>query len=89
MTSYVAFFVQESWKEKETKIQTQMKEARKVIQELETDKAMAIAEAKQQMHVTMETKDNELQTVRTACQTFKQERDELSEKVEKLEKTGK
>ncbi len=45
---------------------------------------MEVAQAKAQMHETMELKDSELQEVRTTCQGLKTERDELSEQVQQL-----
>ena len=49
---------------------------------------MELAQAKAQMHETMEMKDTELQEVRTSCQSLKQENDELNQKVQKLEQAG-
>ncbi len=75
-------------KERDSKFQSQLKEARNVIQDLETDKAMAVAQAKQHMHETMESKDTELQQIRASCQAFKQERDDFSVRIQQLEKLG-
>ena len=49
---------------------------------------MELAQAKAQMHETMELKDNELQEIRTSSQTLKEQNEELNEKVKKLEQTG-
>ena len=65
-----------------------MKEARQLIEQLETDKALAIAEAKQQMHGMMEGKDTELITIRNTCQQLKQENETLQAEVSKLKTTG-
>ena len=49
---------------------------------------MELAQTKAQMHETMEMKDTELQEVRTSCHSLKQENEELTQKVQKLEQTG-
>ena len=49
---------------------------------------MELAQTKAQMHETMEMKDTELQEVRASCHSLKQENEELTQKVQKLEQTG-
>ena len=82
------YSLQASFKEREAKFQSQTAEARSLIEQLEVDKAMAVAETKQQMHEAMESKDVELQNVRTTYQQLKLENEELQEKIGKLEKSG-
>ena len=74
--------------EKYEKMVAQMNEARKLIEELETDKTMAIAEAKRTMHEALELKDVEVTQARDGCLILKQENEELEKRVEKLERTG-
>ena len=85
---YLALLLQTNHKEAVTKYQGQLKEARQLIEQLETDKAMGIAEVKQQMHVTMESKDQEFQKLRASLAQIKSENEELAEKVQQLEKAG-
>ena len=49
---------------------------------------MAVAQAKQQMHETMETKDAEAQKMRHTYQTLKDENEELSTKIKQLEQSS-
>ena len=89
-----------------SQIQSQMKEAKRVIEELEmakstaeataikqrddgeVEKAMAIAEVKQQMHITMDTKDTEMQAMHGNLKTLKAENDAMTEKIATLEHDG-
>ena len=59
-----------------------------MIEQLETDRQLAIAEVKQQVHEEMERKDKELAEVRSQGLAFKEENVALKEKTEKLEKAG-
>ena len=59
-----------------------------MIEQLEVDKAMAVAESKQQFHTLLEEKDTEIEKLRTASQNVTKEKEELEEKLEKLETTG-
>lgn len=43
-----------------SKYQTQLKDAKKLIEDLEMDKSLAVAGAKQELHSTLESKDEEL-----------------------------
>ena len=72
-----------------SKLQNQIKQAREVIEQLETDRQIAIAEVKQQVHEEMERKDAELSDTRRQAITFKEENEALKERTEKLEKAGK
>ena len=49
---------------------------------------MELAQTKAQMHETMEMKDTEVQEIRKSCHSLKQENEELTQKVQKLEQTG-
>ena len=69
-------------------MQAQMREAKKLIQDLETDKAMAVAEAKQATHQAMEAKDEELGKVRDSFQHLTTENEKLTDKIKKLDKAG-
>ncbi len=68
---------------------TRLQDAKKLIQDLEADKSLAIAEAKQQMYLTMEGKDTELTELRERLTAVRGENEELAGKVEKMEKAGK
>ncbi|KAJ8314173.1 hypothetical protein KUTeg_008734 [Tegillarca granosa] len=70
------------------KLQRQMKEARKVIEQLETDREIAIAEVKKQVHEEMELKDQELAELKQQCQLLQENNKEYTERIEKLEKSS-
>lgn len=59
-----------------------------MIEDLEADKQLAVAEAKQQMHEAIEVKDQEVISLRSNLQSVTEEKQQLAEKVEKLEKSG-
>ena len=80
---------QDSHKESVSRYQQQIKEARKVIEELEVTSGMQIAEAKQQMHTTLEQKDGELGELRTAVTDLKAENQSITERLAEMEKKGK
>jgi polyhydroxyalkanoate synthesis regulator phasin len=80
------FNLQGVHKETVARLQNQIKEARKVIEDLETQSVLQIAEAKQQMHTTIEAKDSELEAARGSMVTIKQENESLRQRVEHLEK---
>ena len=65
-----------------------MKEARKVIEQLEVDREIAIAEVKKQVHEEMELKDQELRDIRQQCVNLQEESKIYTEKVDKLEKSS-
>lgn len=68
------------------RLQAQIRDARKVIEELETRSVLQIAETKQQMHTTMEAKDTELQQIRATVTSLKQENDDLTARLKVMEK---
>jgi hypothetical protein len=84
----ILFLAQEAHEESMTKIQLQMKEARRVIESLEQAKAMAVAEAKQQAHGLIAESDAALQSAREALASTTAERDQLQDHLAKLEKKG-
>ena len=75
-------------KESVARFQTQLQEARQIIEELEAGKVLAIAQAKQQLHEMLEGKDQELTQVRDTMQTLTVENQQLQEKIGRLEKSG-
>ena len=79
---------QQQYKETTLKVQSQLQDARKQIEELEVDKAMAIASAKQQMHETMEAKDQEISKVRDSYMSAKAETDQVMERLQAIEHKG-
>jgi len=54
------FFRQQSHLEEKTKLVRQLKQAKTLVEQLEQDKVMAVAEAKRQMHEMIEAKDKEV-----------------------------
>merc|ERR1712168_457941 len=70
------------------KMEEQQKDAKTLMLDLETDKAMALAEAKQQMHITLEGKDTELIKTRDSIKKLQAEKAELDIKVAKLVEQG-
>ena len=71
-----------------TKLQNQMKEARKVIEQLETDRELAIAKVKQEVHEELELKDQELTEARQQLNPVKEENQTLTQENEKLKTAG-
>ena len=67
------------------RLQGQIREARRVIEELETSSVLQIAEAKQQMHSTLEAKDGELQTLMSSVTSLKQDNDDLTVRLQAME----
>ena len=62
--------------------------AKKKLEDVDAEKAIALAEFKQQMHVTMETKDQEMQVIHNNLRSIKAENEALKEKIAALEKEG-
>ena len=81
-------FNQETHKETVTRLQSQIKEARSVIEELESQSAIQIAEAKQQMHSTIEATDSELRQAKQSLQAVRSENEALTDRVNQLEQQG-
>ncbi|KAH3739363.1 hypothetical protein DPMN_046014 [Dreissena polymorpha] len=61
---------------------------KKCIERLETERQIAIAEAKQQVHEEKERKDGEILRLRSQAQSLGQETIQLKERIEKLEKAS-
>ncbi|GAB1603388.1 golgin subfamily A member 4-like isoform X3 [Argonauta hians] len=61
------------------RLQNQIKQAREVIEQLEKDREMAIAEGKKSIYETVEEKDKEITEIRASFQTLQVQFDELSQ----------
>ncbi|KAH3800737.1 chromosome partition protein Smc-like [Dreissena polymorpha] len=66
----------------ESKLQQQVQQAREMIEQLETDRQIAIAEVKQQVH------DEDILRFRSQAQSLGQEYTQLKEHVDKMEKAS-
>ncbi|CAL8300010.1 unnamed protein product [Merluccius merluccius] len=71
-----------------TKLITQLRDAKNLIEQLEQDKGMVIAETKRQMHETLEMKEEEIAQLRTRIQQITSQKEELQEQKEKSEKSA-
>ncbi|TRY55049.1 hypothetical protein DNTS_020779 [Danionella cerebrum] len=71
-----------------TKLITQLGDAKNLIEQLEQDKGMVIAETKRQMHETLEMKEEEIAQLRSRLQQSISQKDELQEQKEKSEKAA-
>ncbi|KAK6328178.1 hypothetical protein J4Q44_G00001560 [Coregonus suidteri] len=71
-----------------TKLITQLHGAENLIQQLEQDKVMVIAETKRQMHETLEMKEEEIAQLRSRSKMAAAQRKELQEQKEKSEKAA-
>uniref|UniRef100_A0A3Q3IPR2 Golgin A4 n=1 Tax=Monopterus albus TaxID=43700 RepID=A0A3Q3IPR2_MONAL len=71
-----------------TKLITQLRDAKNLIEQLEQDKGMVIAETKRQMHETLELKEEEIAQLRSRLQQATAQKEELQEQKEKAEKSG-
>ncbi|XP_029926773.1 golgin subfamily A member 4 isoform X1 [Myripristis murdjan] len=71
-----------------TKLITQLRDAKNLIEQLEQDKGMVIAETKRQMHETLEMKEEEIAQLRSRLQQASAQRDDLQEQKEKSEKSA-
>uniref|UniRef100_A0A673NKI9 Golgin subfamily A member 4-like n=1 Tax=Sinocyclocheilus rhinocerous TaxID=307959 RepID=A0A673NKI9_9TELE len=71
-----------------TKLITQLGDAKNLIEQLEQDKGMVIAETKRQMHETLEMKEEEIAQLRSRLQQTIAQKDELQEQKEKSEKAA-
>ncbi|XP_029621118.1 golgin subfamily A member 4 isoform X4 [Salmo trutta] len=70
------------------KLITQLRDAKNLIEQLEQDKGMVIAETKRQMHETLEMKEEEIAQLRSRSKMAAAQREELQEQKEKSEKAG-
>uniref|UniRef100_A0A8D3CQ47 Golgin A4 n=1 Tax=Scophthalmus maximus TaxID=52904 RepID=A0A8D3CQ47_SCOMX len=71
-----------------TKLITQLRDAKNLIEQLEQDKGMVIAETKRQMHETLEMKEEEIAQLRSRFQQATVQKEELQEQKEKAEKSA-
>ncbi|XP_065152262.1 golgin subfamily A member 4 isoform X4 [Paramisgurnus dabryanus] len=80
--------VKELYTTEKTKLITQLGDAKNLIEQLEQDKGMVIAETKRQMHETLEMKEEEVAQLRSRLQQTITQKDELQEQKEKSEKAA-
>uniref|UniRef100_A0A6J0UFZ6 Golgin subfamily A member 4 isoform X2 n=1 Tax=Pogona vitticeps TaxID=103695 RepID=A0A6J0UFZ6_9SAUR len=71
-----------------TKLITQLRDAKNLIEQLEQDKGMVIAETKRQMHETLEMKEEEIVQLRAHIKQLAMQSEELKEQKEKSEKAA-
>ncbi|XP_075403171.1 golgin subfamily A member 4 isoform X2 [Tenrec ecaudatus] len=71
-----------------TKLITQLRDAKNLIEQLEQDKGMVIAETKRQMHETLEMKEEEIAQLRTRIKQMTTQGEELREQKEKSERAA-
>ncbi|XP_052006599.1 golgin subfamily A member 4-like isoform X2 [Xyrauchen texanus] len=71
-----------------TKLITQLGDAKNLIEQLEQDKGMVIAETKRQMHETLEMKEEEIAQLRSRVLQTLTQKDELQDLKEKSEKAA-
>ncbi|XP_050996508.1 golgin subfamily A member 4 isoform X1 [Acomys russatus] len=71
-----------------TKLITQLRDAKNLIEQLEQDKAMVITETKRQMHETLELKEEEIAQLRSHIKQLTTQGEELREQKEKSERAA-
>lgn len=71
-----------------TKLITQLRDAKDLIEQLEQDKGMVIAETKRQMHETLEMKEEEIAQLRSRIKQMTTQGEELLEQKEKSERAA-
>ncbi|XP_072564797.1 golgin subfamily A member 4-like isoform X4 [Paramormyrops kingsleyae] len=71
-----------------TRLITQLRDAKNLIEQLEQDKGMVIAETKRQMHETLEMKEEEVAQLRARIQQAIAEKEDLQEQREKSERAA-
>ncbi|XP_059246558.1 golgin subfamily A member 4 isoform X5 [Mustela nigripes] len=71
-----------------TKLITQLRDAKNLIEQLEQDKGMVIAETKRQMHETLEMKEEEIAQLRSRIKQMTTQGEELREQKEKSERAA-
>ncbi|XP_023587994.1 golgin subfamily A member 4 isoform X1 [Trichechus manatus latirostris] len=71
-----------------TKLITQLRDAKNLIEQLEQDKGMVIAETKRQMHETLEMKEEEIAQLRARIKQMTTQGEELREQKEKSERAA-
>ncbi|XP_027271141.1 golgin subfamily A member 4 isoform X3 [Cricetulus griseus] len=71
-----------------TKLITQLRDAKNLIEQLEQDKGMVITETKRQMHETLELKEEEITQLRSRIKQMTSQGEELREQKEKSERAA-
>nr|XP_015860760.2 golgin subfamily A member 4 isoform X4 [Peromyscus maniculatus bairdii] len=71
-----------------TKLITQLRDAKNLIEQLEQDKGMVITETKRQMHETLELKEEEIAQLRSRIKQMTTQGEELQEQKEKSERAA-
>lgn len=71
-----------------TKLITQLRDAKNLIEQLEQDKGMVIAETKRQMHETLELKEEEIAQLRSRIKQMTTQGEELREQKERSERAA-
>lgn len=71
-----------------SKLITQLRDAKNLIEQLEQDKGMVIAETKRQMHETLEMKEEEISQLRARILQFSGQREDLLEQKEKSDRAA-
>uniref|UniRef100_A0A8C8ZZ38 Golgin A4 n=1 Tax=Prolemur simus TaxID=1328070 RepID=A0A8C8ZZ38_PROSS len=71
-----------------TKLITQLRDAKNLIEQLEQDKGMVIAETKRQMHETLEMKEEEIAQLHSRIKQMTTQGEELREQKEKSERAA-
>uniref|UniRef100_A0A250Y8A6 Golgin subfamily A member 4 n=2 Tax=Castor canadensis TaxID=51338 RepID=A0A250Y8A6_CASCN len=71
-----------------TKLITQLRDAKNLIEQLEQDKGMVITETKRQMHETLELKEEEIAQLRSHIKQMTTQGEELREQKEKSERAA-
>ncbi|KAL1782173.1 golgin subfamily A member 4 isoform X3 [Sigmodon hispidus] len=71
-----------------TKLITQLRDAKNLIEQLEQDKGMVITETKRQMHETLELKEEEIAQLRSLIKQMTTQGEELREQKEKSERAA-
>uniref|UniRef100_A0A673SVL0 Golgin A4 n=1 Tax=Suricata suricatta TaxID=37032 RepID=A0A673SVL0_SURSU len=71
-----------------TKLITQLRDAKNLIEQLEQDKGMVIAETKRQMHETLEMKEEEIAQLRSRVKQMSAQGEALREQREKSERAA-
>ncbi|XP_010146185.1 PREDICTED: golgin subfamily A member 4-like, partial [Eurypyga helias] len=71
-----------------TKLFTQLRDAKNLIEQLEQDKGMVIAKTKRQMHETLEMKEEEIAQLHTRIKQMTTKGEELKEEKEKSERAA-
>ncbi|XP_056376325.1 golgin subfamily A member 4 isoform X2 [Hyla sarda] len=80
--------VKELHTSEKTKLITQLRDAKNLVEQLEQDKGMVIAETKRQMHETLMIKEEEVSQLRTRVKHLTSKCEQLQEQKEKSEKAA-